>query len=61
MKNRMMECLFVKPLSFLRIWGALDGPADEVKIYLGLRCIGLQLSESMPQKGGKTAENDLKQ
>jgi hypothetical protein len=27
----------------------------------GLRCIGLQLSESMPQKGGKTAENDLKQ
>ncbi|MFV8271962.1 hypothetical protein ACKXF4_02145 [Faecalibacterium prausnitzii] len=27
----------------------------------GLRCIGLQLSGSMPQKGGKTAENDLKQ
>lgn len=27
----------------------------------GLHCIGLQLSGSMPQKGGKTAENDLKQ
>ena len=27
----------------------------------GLRCIGLQLSESMPQKGEKTAENNLKQ